>query len=62
MPNKVQEFNAYRQKMNDIILNDDNKVIKRIFNLDTNTYKEGHLPTKTKEIVRLGCFCCFTLR
>jgi AhpD family alkylhydroperoxidase len=53
MPNKVQEFNAYRQKMNDIILNDDNKVIKRIFNLDTNTYKEGHLPTKTKELLGL---------
>ncbi|MDC1323638.1 carboxymuconolactone decarboxylase family protein, partial [Polaribacter sp.] len=29
MPNKVQEFNDYRQKMNDKILSDDNKVIKR---------------------------------
>lgn len=53
MPNKVQEFNDYRQKMNDKILSDDNKVIKRIFNLDTNTFKEGHLPTKTKELIGL---------
>ena len=53
MPNKVQEFNDYRQKMNDKILSDDNKVIKRIFNLDTNTSKEGHLPTKTKELLGL---------
>jgi AhpD family alkylhydroperoxidase len=53
MPNKVQEFNEYRQKMNDKILADDNKVIKRIFNLDTNTYKEGHLPVKTKELLGL---------
>jgi AhpD family alkylhydroperoxidase len=53
MPNKVQEFNDYRQKMNDKILSGDNKVIKRIFNLDTNTFKEGHLPTKTKELLGL---------
>ncbi len=53
MPNKVQEFNDYRQKMTDKILGDDNKVIKRIFNLDTNTFKEGHLPTKTKELLGL---------
>ena len=36
MPNQIEEFNDYRQKMNDKILADDNKVIKRIFNLDTN--------------------------
>ena len=33
MQRKVQEFNEYRQKMNDKILSSDNKVIKRIFNL-----------------------------
>lgn len=53
MSNKVQEFNAYRQKMNDKILDDNNKVVKRIFNLDTNAFKEGHLPTKTKELLGL---------
>ncbi len=53
MPNNVEEFDAYRKKMNDKILATDNKVIKRIFNLDTNAYKEGHLPVKTKELLGL---------
>jgi|UniRef100_UPI004048C41F AhpD family alkylhydroperoxidase len=53
MPNKVEEFNAYRQKMNDKLLSADNKVIKRIFNLDTNAYSEGHLSVKTKELLGL---------
>ena len=53
MSKKVQEFNEYRQKMNDKILASDNKVIKRIFNLDTNAFKEGHLPVKTKELLGL---------
>ena len=53
MSNKVQEFNDYRQKMNDKLLSNDNKVIKRIFNLDTNAFKEGHLPIKTKELLGL---------
>ena len=51
--NKVQEFNEYRAKMNDKILATDNKVIKRIFNLDTNAFKEGHLSVKTKELLGL---------
>ena len=53
MSKKVQEFNDYRSKMNDKILSGDNKVIKRIFNLDTNAYSEGHLPVKTKELLGL---------
>ncbi len=53
MPNQIEEFNGYRQKMNDKILGDDNKVIKRIFNLDTNAFKKGHLDVKTKELLGL---------
>ena len=53
MHTKVKEFNDYRQKMNDKIIASDNKVIKRIFNLDTNAFKEGHLPKKTKELLGL---------
>ena len=51
----VQEFNDYRSKMNEKIMASDNKVIKRIFNLDTNTYAEGALPEKTKEMIGLAC-------
>lgn len=53
MSDQIEEFNAYRQKMNDKILGDDNKIIKRIFNLDTNAFKAGHLDVKTKELLGL---------
>ena len=53
MSNIVDEFNAYREKMNSRILEDNNKVIKRIFNLDTNAYMEGALSVKTKELLGL---------
>lgn len=52
--NIVEEFNAYREKMNGKMLADNNKIIKRIFNLDTNAYMEGVLPKKTKELLGLG--------
>lgn len=53
MPNKVEEFNAYRAKMNDKLLAENNKLIKRIFNLDTNAFMEGALDVKTKELIGL---------
>lgn len=53
MSNPVKEFNEYRSKMNDKILADNNKIIKRIFNLDTNAYREGALDVKTKELLGL---------
>lgn len=51
----VQEFNDYRAKMNDKILEEDNKVLKRLFNLDTNAFAAGELDIRTKEIVGLAC-------
>ena len=53
MGTKVDEYNEYRQKMNDRILSADNLVIKRIYNIDTNAYLEGALPVKTKELLGL---------
>jgi len=58
--NQVQEFNEYRGKMNEVILSKQNKVINRLFNLDTNTYAEGALPVKTKEM--LGLVASMVLR
>ena len=51
---KVEEFNDYRQRMNEKILDSDNKVLKRIFNLDTNAFAEGALDKKTKELIGLS--------
>ena len=53
--NLIEEFNEYRSKMNERILAEDNKVIKRFFNLDTNTYAEGELDVKSKEMIGLAC-------
>ena len=53
MADLVTEFNDYRSKMNEKLLADNNKVIKRIFNVDTNAYMEGALDVKTKELLGL---------
>jgi AhpD family alkylhydroperoxidase len=52
--NPVEEFNAYRSKMNDKMLADNTKIIKRIFNLDTNAFTAGALDKRTKELLGLG--------
>lgn len=54
MSDLVNDFNEYRQKMNEKILDADNLVLKRLFNLDTNTYAEGALTTKVKEMIGLA--------
>lgn len=60
MNEKVKEFNDYRSKMNDLILSKDNLVIKRLYNLDANTYAAGALDVKTKEM--LGLVASMVLR
>ena len=49
----VDEFRSYREKMNARILAQDNKVMKRIFNLDTNSFLDGALPARVKEMLGL---------
>ena len=56
----VEDFNEYRTKMNEKILGADNLVLKRLFNLDTNTYEDGALSTGTKEM--LGLVASMVLR
>ncbi|MCH2083396.1 MAG: carboxymuconolactone decarboxylase family protein [Saprospiraceae bacterium] len=57
---KVEEFNAYRAKMNEKILDQNNLVLKRFFNLDTKAYQDGALDKKTKEL--LGLVASMVLR
>ncbi len=54
MEDPVKEFRDYRTRMNEKILASDNKVIKRIYNIDTNTYMEGALSSKVKEMLGLA--------
>jgi AhpD family alkylhydroperoxidase len=49
----VTNFRTYRAKMNKIILESDNLLFKRFFNLDTRTYEDGELSAQTKEMLGL---------
>jgi AhpD family alkylhydroperoxidase len=60
MTNRLDDFNAYREKMNQRILEIDHTGIKRFFNLDTMAYKDGALPAKQKEL--LGLVASLVLR
>ena len=56
----VNEFNDYRSKMNERILSSGNKVLKRLYSVDTLTYQDGALSSKTKEM--LGLVASLVLR
>ncbi len=53
MPDQVDDFNAYRERMNEKLLESNSRLIKRMFNLDTNAYAPGALDVKTKELLGL---------
>ena len=57
---RVAEFTAFRQRMNERILAHDNQVVRRFFALDTQTYRDGALDVKTKEL--LGLVASLVLR
>ena len=51
--NRLEKFRQEREKKNKKVLDLDHLGIKRFFNLDNNTYKEGALDSKTKELLGL---------
>lgn len=51
--NRLEAFRKQRVRMNEKILDLDHLGIKRFFNLDNNTYKDGALPMETKELLGL---------
>lgn len=56
----INEFEDYRTRMNDRIMETANTNIKRFFALDTTSYAEGALNVKTKEM--LGLVASMVLR
>jgi len=56
----VKEFNEYRTRMNEKILAEGNKSLKRFWSLDHQTYQDGALDTRTKEL--LGLVASMVLR
>ena len=57
---RLDDFEAYRARMNDRILGIDHLGIKRFFNLDSMAYKDGALPAREKEL--LGLVASMVLR
>lgn len=57
---RVEEFEAKRELGNQAVLRLDHLGIKRFYNLDTNTYRDGALPAKVKEL--LGLVASLVLR
>ena len=53
MTARLDDFRAYRQRMNERILGAGHLGIKRFFNLDTKAYEDGALPAETKELLGL---------
>ena len=60
MSNRLDEFQAYRTRMNEHIAEIDHLGIKRFFNLDDMAYKDGALSAKVKEL--LGLVASMVLR
>ncbi len=60
MNNRLEEFETYRARMNQRIMEMDHLGIKRFFNLDSIAYHEGALPARTKEM--LGLVASMVLR
>lgn len=60
MADSLDDFHAFRSRMNDVILGAGNLTINRFFALDSRAYDEGALGVKTKEL--LGLVASMVLR
>lgn len=60
MSERVQEWQAERAKLNEIVLGREDINIKRFFGIDSAVYRDGALDAKTKEM--LGLVASLVLR
>ncbi|HEX2219803.1 MAG TPA: carboxymuconolactone decarboxylase family protein [Gemmatimonadales bacterium] len=60
MPDTPEDFDAFRSRMNELILGAGNLTINRFFALDQRAYEPGALGTRTKEM--LGLVASLVLR
>ena len=56
----MEEFKRERAELTELTLDKANLEIKRFFSLDSQTYREGALPVRTKEL--LGLVASMVLR
>jgi len=57
---RIEEFRTEREALNELVLDRANLEIKRFFSLDAQTYREGALDRRTKEM--LGLVASLVLR
>jgi AhpD family alkylhydroperoxidase len=55
-----EEFTAEREALNELVLEHASLEVKRFFSLDSQAYRDGALPSKTKEM--LGLVASLVLR
>lgn len=60
MTDDLEAFRAFRERMNERILEEDNLDIRRFFALDDRAYRDGALPSRTKDL--LGLVASLVLR
>ncbi|HHQ48541.1 MAG TPA: carboxymuconolactone decarboxylase family protein [Acidobacteria bacterium] len=58
--NRIDVFRSERDRLNDLVLEHAGLEIKRFFSLDSQTYRGGALPARTKEM--LGLVASLVLR
>lgn len=51
--NRLQQYREKRSIMNDKVMDLGHLGVKRFFNMDSNTYRDGALDSKTKELLGL---------
>ena len=54
----ARHFLATRDRLNENVIKADNFLVKRFYNLDHNTYLEGSVPAKYKELMGLVASAC----
>jgi AhpD family alkylhydroperoxidase len=50
---KIEEFQKERERLNQIVMKYGGTSIKRFFSIDSQVYRQGALPAKTKELLGL---------
>ena len=58
--NRIDDFRRERRELNELVLDRADLVIKRFFSLDAQSYRDGAIPTRTKEM--LGLVASLVLR
>lgn len=54
----ARHFLATRERLNENVTRADNLLLKRFYNIDHNTYLEGPVPAKYKELMGLVASAC----